>query len=63
MWVNLTNVIAGRIMKHLAAMGVITETGSDEYRATGFSKVLTVEKYSDAFPLMYPPLPIAIPSG
>ncbi|KAL2801702.1 hypothetical protein BJX63DRAFT_426569 [Aspergillus granulosus] len=40
-----------RIMKHLAAMGVITETGRDEYSATGFSKVLTVEKYSDAFPL------------
>jgi hypothetical protein len=39
-------------MKHLAAMGVITETGSDEYRSTGFSKVLTVDKYSDAFPLM-----------
>lgn len=40
-------------MKHLAAVGVITETGHDEYRATGFSKVLTGEKYSDAFPLMY----------
>ncbi|KAL2815093.1 S-adenosyl-L-methionine-dependent methyltransferase [Aspergillus granulosus] len=44
--------LLGRIMKHLAAMGVITETGSDEYRPTGFSKVLTVDKYSDAFPLM-----------
>ncbi|KAL4761111.1 S-adenosyl-L-methionine-dependent methyltransferase [Aspergillus foveolatus] len=32
--------------------GVITETGCDEYRPTSFSKVLTVEKYSDAFPLM-----------
>lgn len=39
-------------MKHLAAMGTIAETGRDEYVATGFSKVLTVEKYSDAFPLM-----------
>ncbi|KAL5343275.1 S-adenosyl-L-methionine-dependent methyltransferase [Aspergillus crustosus] len=44
--------LLGRLMKHLAAMGVITETGRDEYRSTGFSKVLTVEKYSDAFPLM-----------
>ncbi|KAL3441960.1 S-adenosyl-L-methionine-dependent methyltransferase [Aspergillus insuetus] len=44
--------LLGRIMKHLAAMGVITETASDEYRSTGFSKVLTVDKYSDAFPLM-----------
>jgi hypothetical protein len=40
-------------MKHLAAMGVITETGCDEYLPTSFSKMLTVEKYSNAFPLMY----------
>lgn len=40
-------------MKHLAAMGAIFETGPDEYSPTGFSKTLTVEKYSDAFPLMY----------
>lgn len=39
-------------MKHLAAMGTITETGYNEYSPTGFSKVLTVERYSDAFPLM-----------
>ncbi|KAL4920630.1 S-adenosyl-L-methionine-dependent methyltransferase [Aspergillus aurantiobrunneus] len=44
--------LLGRLMKHLAAMGVITETECDEYCSTGFSKVLTVEKYSDAFPLM-----------
>ncbi|KAL2812683.1 S-adenosyl-L-methionine-dependent methyltransferase [Aspergillus cavernicola] len=44
--------LLGRLTKHLAAMGVITETGCDEYCSTGFSKVLTVEKYSDAFPLM-----------
>lgn len=44
--------LLSRLMKHLAAMGVITETGCDEYCPTSFSKVLTVEKYSDAFPLM-----------
>ncbi|KAL4795782.1 S-adenosyl-L-methionine-dependent methyltransferase [Aspergillus venezuelensis] len=44
--------LLGRLMKHIAAMGVITETGRDEYKSTNFSKVLTVEKYSDAFPLM-----------
>ncbi|KAL4802204.1 S-adenosyl-L-methionine-dependent methyltransferase [Aspergillus unguis] len=44
--------LLGRMMKHLAAMGVITETGLDEYTTTGLSKVLTGEKYSDAFPLM-----------
>ncbi|OQE47057.1 hypothetical protein PENCOP_c001G01827 [Penicillium coprophilum] len=45
-------ILLGRLMKHLAAMGAITETGYNEYCPTGFSKVLTVERYSDAFPLM-----------
>ncbi|KAL4887226.1 S-adenosyl-L-methionine-dependent methyltransferase [Aspergillus karnatakaensis] len=45
-------ILLGRMMKHLAAMGVLTETGHDEYRSTGLSKVLTKEKYSDAYPLM-----------
>ncbi|KAJ5499348.1 Winged helix-turn-helix transcription repressor DNA-binding [Penicillium expansum] len=45
-------ILLGRLMKHLAAMGTISETGYNEYRSTGFSKVLTVERYSDAFPLM-----------
>ncbi|KAL4804193.1 S-adenosyl-L-methionine-dependent methyltransferase [Aspergillus unguis] len=49
---NTEPALLGRMMKHLAAMGVITETGLDEYTTTGFSKVLTGEKYSDAFPLM-----------
>ncbi|KAL4998619.1 S-adenosyl-L-methionine-dependent methyltransferase [Aspergillus recurvatus] len=44
--------LLARLMKHLAAMGVITETRCDEYCPTGFSKALTVEKCSDAFPLM-----------
>ncbi|OQE29095.1 hypothetical protein PENFLA_c004G01297 [Penicillium flavigenum] len=44
--------LLGRLMKHLAAIGTITETGYNEYCPTGFSKVLTVERYSDAFPLM-----------
>ncbi|KAL3489187.1 S-adenosyl-L-methionine-dependent methyltransferase [Aspergillus germanicus] len=38
--------LLGRIMKHLAAMGVITETGSDQYRSTGFSKVLTTSRFT-----------------
>ncbi|RAL10943.1 S-adenosyl-L-methionine-dependent methyltransferase [Aspergillus homomorphus CBS 101889] len=45
-------VLLGRLMKHLAAMGVILETGKDEYSPNGLSKTLTVERYSDAFPLM-----------
>ncbi|OJK01987.1 hypothetical protein ASPACDRAFT_50756 [Aspergillus aculeatus ATCC 16872] len=42
----------GRLTKHLAAMGVLLETGKDSYQPTGFSKTLTEQKYSDAFPLM-----------
>lgn len=34
-------------------MGVLLETGKDSYQPTGFSKTLTEQKYSDAFPLMY----------
>ncbi|CAI7612634.1 unnamed protein product [Penicillium viridicatum] len=45
-------ILLGRLMKHLAAMGTITETGYNEYSPTGFSKVLTIERYSDAFPLI-----------
>ncbi|CAI7573252.1 unnamed protein product [Penicillium palitans] len=49
---SVDSILLGRLMKHLAAMGTITETGYNEYSPTGFSKVLTVERYSDAFPLM-----------
>ncbi|KZN85436.1 Demethylsterigmatocystin 6-O-methyltransferase [Penicillium chrysogenum] len=45
-------ILLGRLMKHLAAIGTISETGYNEYCPTGFSKVLTVERYSDAFPLI-----------
>ncbi|CAL5873011.1 uncharacterized protein PFLUO_LOCUS7280 [Penicillium psychrofluorescens] len=39
-----------RILKHLGAMGVITETGPDTYQATSFAKVMTIQKYADGFP-------------
>lgn len=43
----------GRILKHLAAMGVIKEAGPDTYQPTNFAKTLTIQKYSDGFPCMY----------
>ncbi|KAJ5811455.1 hypothetical protein N7474_007756 [Penicillium riverlandense] len=43
---------AARILKHLVAMGAIEEAGADEYCPNGFARVLTVERYSDALPLM-----------
>ena len=33
-------------------MGVITETGPDEYRRTGFSISMSSPRYSDAYPCM-----------
>ncbi|OOF97174.1 hypothetical protein ASPCADRAFT_45906 [Aspergillus carbonarius ITEM 5010] len=45
-------VMLSRIMKHLAAMEVITEAGPDEYTATNFSTTLSVERYGDAFPML-----------
>lgn len=43
---------SARILKHLAAMGVITETGPDEYRRTGFSMSMMCNRYSDSYPCM-----------
>ena len=34
-------------------MGVVSETGPDEYRATNFSAVLSMEQYGDGFPLLW----------
>ena len=48
-----TDRFPGRLLKHLAAMGVIQEAGPDQYRRTGFTVSLCMEQYSDAFPLMY----------
>ncbi|RAL08720.1 o-methyltransferase [Aspergillus homomorphus CBS 101889] len=45
-------VMLARILKHLAAMGVIKETGPDEYRRTGFSISMQSARYSDAYPCM-----------
>lgn len=45
--------VPARLLKHLAAMGVIAEAGQDLYRRTGFTIALCSEKYSDGFPLMY----------
>lgn len=44
--------IPGRILKHLAAMGVLYERGPDLYAATNFAKTLTIQKYGDGFPCM-----------
>ncbi|KAH8432816.1 putative O-methyltransferase [Aspergillus melleus] len=45
-------MMLSRILKHLAAMGAITETGPDEYRRTGFSTAMSSPRYSDAYPCM-----------
>ncbi|KAH8429529.1 uncharacterized protein LDX57_007191 [Aspergillus melleus] len=42
--------LLGRLLKHLGAMGVVVETGFDEYRRNGFSTALAMPRYSDAIP-------------
>ncbi|KAK6838832.1 hypothetical protein RU639_000482 [Aspergillus parasiticus] len=41
--------LLGRLLKHLAAMGVVTETGPDEYCRNGLSTALGMTRYSDAW--------------
>ena len=43
----------GRLLKHLAAMGSIYETGPNEYIPTPLSRVLKEPIYRDAYPAMY----------
>ena len=52
-WYSLsTKAILGRIMKHLAAMGVIVEHTCDEYFLNNFSQTLAHPKYGDGFPCL-----------
>ncbi|KAJ1715841.1 O-methyltransferase [Aspergillus flavus] len=41
--------LLGRLLKHLAAMGVVTETGPDEYCRNGLSTALGMARYNDAW--------------
>ncbi|KAK2037189.1 S-adenosyl-L-methionine-dependent methyltransferase [Colletotrichum somersetense] len=42
-------VLLGRLMRHLAAMGYIKETGLDEYRPTNFSKSMSLPMIGDGY--------------
>ncbi|EUC34431.1 hypothetical protein COCCADRAFT_35891 [Bipolaris zeicola 26-R-13] len=41
-----------RMMKHIAAMGYIKETGTDEYAPTNFSKALDIPIIGDGYPCL-----------
>ncbi|PYI00143.1 S-adenosyl-L-methionine-dependent methyltransferase [Aspergillus ellipticus CBS 707.79] len=45
-------VLLSRILKHLAALEVITETGPDEYTATNFATTLSLPRYAGSFPAL-----------
>lgn len=51
-WMDADHMHAGRIMKHLATMGVFVETGLDQYTRNGLTTTLALKRYSDAFPCM-----------
>ena len=53
-WLTL-EILLGRLLKHLAAMGSIYETGPNEYVPTPFSKALKEPIYRDAYPFMFIP--------
>lgn len=44
--------VLARLLKHIAAMGYIEETGSDEYAPTNFSKALTIPIIGDGYPCL-----------
>lgn len=44
-----------RLMKHLAAMLVVRETGLDLYEATNLTSALTEPRYRDGIPYLYVP--------
>ncbi|KAK8098162.1 uncharacterized protein PG998_013648 [Apiospora kogelbergensis] len=39
--------LVGRMLRHLAAMGTVRETGPDEFVATPFARALTLESFRD----------------
>lgn len=43
---------AGRLMRHMAAMGYVIEVGADEYKPTNFTKSLTIPIIGDGYPCM-----------
>ncbi|KAH8892452.1 S-adenosyl-L-methionine-dependent methyltransferase [Thozetella sp. PMI_491] len=45
-------VLLARLLKHLAAMGYINETGPDEYKPTNFSKALSLPIIGDGYIVM-----------
>lgn len=55
----MLTIFLGRLLKHLAAMGSIYETGLNEYVPTPFSKALKEPIYRDAYPTLFE-LPIFV---
>lgn len=49
----MLTIYRGRLLKHLAAMGSIYETGPNEYVPTPVSKALKEPIYRDAYPTMF----------
>ncbi|CAI6334214.1 unnamed protein product [Periconia digitata] len=56
---NVDPLLVARLLRHLAAMGYIHETGPDEYRATNFSKSLNIPLIGDGYPLITEDVQIA----
>ena len=51
-WFSSLLTQTGRLMKHIAAMGDIKETGVDEYAPTNFSSALAVPVIGEGYPCL-----------
>lgn len=46
----------GRLMRHLAAMGYVTETGVDKFKPTNYTKAMSLDVISGGYIGLYIPL-------
>jgi hypothetical protein len=45
----LTSLCAGRLMRHVCAMGHLDEVAQDEYKLTNFAKSLSLDVIGDSY--------------
>jgi len=48
-WICRLRHPAGRLMRHLGAMGYVTETAMDEYKPTNYSKAMSIPIIGDGY--------------
>lgn len=54
---GIEEALLARLLKHVAAMGYIQETGRDEYRPSNFIKALAIPIIGHGYPALYASVP------